>query len=167
MRQSFYILILLIVSSVGCSQENRFKKLIPAKPIGWVSDFEKVFTDEQVKILDSIIGEHEARTTNEIAIVTLALDSVTITSAEDFEQFTLELCKQWGIGKKEKDNGVAIIIIKNLKRIRIEVGYGLETKLTNAEAKIIIDSSIIPEFKRSDYFDGTLKVLLEIIKEIQ
>lgn len=167
MRQSFYILILLIVASVGCSQENRFKKLIPVKPIGWISDFEKVFTDEQIKTLDSIISEHEVKSSNEIAIVTLALDSVAIKSVKDFEQFSLELCKQWGIGKKEKDNGVAIIIVKNLKRIRIEVGYGLETKLTNTEAKIIIDSIIIPEFKRSNYFDGTLKGLLEIIKEIQ
>jgi len=167
LRQSFYILILLIVASVGCSQENRFKKLIPVKPIGWISDFEKVFTDEQIKTLDSIISEHEVKSSNEIAIVTLALDSVAIKSVKDFEQFSLELCKQWGIGKKEKDNGVAIIIVKNLKRIRIEVGYGLETKLTNTEAKIIIDSIIIPEFKRSNYFDGTLKGLLEIIKEIQ
>ena len=167
MRQSFYILILLIVAYVGCSQENRFKKLIPAKPIGWVSDFEKIFTDEQVQTLDSIIDEHETRSTNEIAIVTLALDSVAIKSEKDFDQFSLELYNQWGIGKKEKDNGVAIIIVRNLKRIRIEVGYGLEAKLTNAEAKIIIDSSIIPAFKRSDYFDGTLKGLLEVIKEIQ
>lgn len=167
MRRSFNILILLIVTFTGSSQEGKFKKLIPAKPIGWVSDFEKVFTDEQIKTLDSIIGKHEAESGNEIAIVTLSLDSIDIKSVEDFEQFTLTLFNQWGIGKKEKHNGVAIIISQKLKKIRIEVGYGLESKLTNTEAKTVIDAIIVPEFKRSNYFAGTLKGLLEIIKEIQ
>lgn len=167
MRRSFSILILFIVTSAGFSQESEIKKLIPAKPIGWVSDFEKVFTDEQIKTLDSIIAKHEEESGNEIAIITLALDSVTIKSVNDFEQFTLRLFNQWGIGKKEKNNGVAIIISQKLKKIRIEVGHGLESKLTNTKAKTIIDSSIIPEFKRSNYFEGTWKGLLEIIKEIQ
>lgn len=167
MRRSFSILILFIVTSAGFSQESKFKKLIPAKPIGWVSDFEKVFTDEQIKTLDSIIAKHEEESGNEIAIVTLALDSVTIKSVNDFEQFTLTLFNQWGIGKKQKNNGVGIIISQKLKKIRIEVGYGLESTLTNAEAKTIIDSIILPEFKRSNFFEGTLKGLQEIIKEIQ
>ena len=167
MKQSFYILILLIVSSIGCSQESNFKKLIPAKPIGWVSDFERKFTDEQVIILDSIIAKHEHETTNQIAIVTIELDSVSIKSTAQFEEFTLQLFNQWGVGQKEKKNGVAIIFSGKLRRVRIEVGFGLEAKLTNAEAKVIIDSIMIPEFKKSNYFEGTLKGLQEIIKEIK
>ena len=167
MRRSIYILVLLFVASFTSCQESKFKPLIPAKPIGWVSDFEKLFTDEQIRTLDSIIGKFAAGSSNEIAIVTLALDSVAIKTVKDFEQFSLALFNQWGIGKKEKNNGVVILISQKLKRIRIEVGYGLEAKLTNAKAKIVIDTIVIPAFKRLQYFEGTLKGLLEIIKEIQ
>ena len=118
-------------------------------------------------ILGSIIGEHESETTNEIAVVTLALDTASIRSVKEFDQFSLELFNQWGVGKKEKNNGVGIIFSKKLKKIRIEVGKGMESKLTNNEAKFIIDSLMIPEFKKSNYFEGTLKGLQEIIKEIQ
>ena len=167
MSKQFYIFILFIVSTVGCSPQSKFKKLIPARPMGWVSDFEKDFTDEQVKLLESIIGEHASATTNEIAIVTLALDTGSIKSEKEFDQFSLELFKKWGVGKKEKNNGVGIIFSSKLRKLQIEVGKGMESKLTNAEAKYIIDSLIIPEFKRSAYFEGTLKGLQAVIKEIQ
>ena len=86
---------------------------------------------------------------------------------KEFDQFSLELFKKWGVGKKEKNNGVGIIFSSKLRKLRIEVGKGMESKLTNAEAKYIIDSLIIPEFKRSAYFEGTLKGLQAVIKEIQ
>ena len=167
MSKPFYIFILLIASSLTCRQDSKFKKLIPARPIGWVSDFEKIFTDQQVQFLDSMISKHESETANEIAIVTLALDTVSIRSEKEFDQFSLALFSQWGVGKKEKNNGIGIIISNKLRKLRIEVGKGMESKLTNAEAKFIIDSLMIPEFKRSNYFKGTMRGLQEVIKEIQ
>ena len=167
MRKLIYILILFIAYAATCRQDSKFKKLIPAKPTGWVSDFEKNFTDEQVQFLDSMIWKHESETSNEISVVTLALDTVSIPSEKEFDQFSLTLFNQWGIGKKEKNNGVGIIFSNKLRKLRIEVGKGMESKLTNAEAKFIIDSLIIPEFKTSNYFAGTLKGLQAVIKEIQ
>lgn len=167
MKHSLSISILLIVSLIGRSQDSTLKKLIPAGPIGWVSDFEKTFTAEQVNFFDSVIARHEKETTNQIAIVTIELDTISIKSIDEFEQFTLQLFNQWGIGQKDKANGVAIIFSKKLGKVRIETGFGLEAKLTNAEAKLIIDSLIIPEFKKANYFEGTLNGLQEIIKEIQ
>lgn len=167
MDRSFYILIFFFIPIIGSGQTDKFKKLIPASPIGWVSDFEKNFSEEQVNILDSIIGLHEGETSNEIAIVTLEIDSTAITSSEEFAEFTLELSKEWGVGKKDKNNGVTIIFSRKLRMIRINVGKGLTEKLTNEETQAIIDDIIIPEFKKANYFDGMLKGLSEIIKEIQ
>ena len=151
----------------ACSQKSKIEKLIPKEPIGWVSDFERNFSEEQINFLDSIIGLHENETSNEIAIVTLQLDSTDIESIEDFETLSLTLFTQWGPGKKEKNNGVGILFSKKLRKIRIEVGKGLESKLTNKEAKDIIDNIIVPEFKKSNYYEGIVKGLQEIIREIR
>ena len=149
------------------AQKSKIEKFIPKQPIGWVSDFENNFTEVQINFLDSVIAQHETETGDEIAIVTLQLDSVAIKSTEEFEALSLELFNQWGVGKNEKNNGVGIVFSKKLRKIRIEVGKGLESKLTDKEAKDIIDDIILPEFKKSNYYEGILKGLQEIIKEIR
>jgi uncharacterized protein len=166
-RHAFNILIFLFISIIALAQSGKFKKLIPATPIGWVSDFEKDFSDEQLHVLDSIINLHEVETSNEIAVVTVEIDTITIKSLEEFEKFAFELAHEWGVGKDEKDNGITIVFSKKLRMIRIEIGEGLTAKLTDDEAKAIIDNLIIPEFRKSNYFDGILKGLSEIIKEIK
>ncbi len=140
---------------------------VPVKPIGWVSDFDMLFTTEQVQTLDSIIGAHEKETTNQIAIVSYQPDSLQIEQAGSFEKFALKLFNQWGVGTKEKNNGVGILISTNLRKVRIETGPGLVSKLTDEEAQKIIDSIMTPEFKRGDYYTGTLKGLEAIIAEIK
>ena len=167
MSRLFYILIFVFISINTSAQTGKFKKLIPTVPLGWVSDYEKNFSNEQLNILDSIIILHEIETSNEIAIVTLEIDTATIKSLEEFQEFSLELFNEWGVGKDEKDNGIVIIFSKKLRMIRIEVGEGLTTKLTDEEAKAIIDNLIIPAFKKTSYFDGILRGLSEIINEIQ
>lgn len=143
------------------------RSIIPEKPIGWISDFDRVFTLNEAAYLDSLINNHEIQTTNEIALVTLQLDSFQIKTPEDFDKFSLTLFKRWGVGKKDKNNGIGILISINLRKIRIEVGYGLESKLTDVEAKKIIDTIIIPEFKNGNYYLGTLYGLKAILKEIE
>ena len=161
------ILFLGIVFLSSANGQNKIEKLIPKEPIGWVSDFENVFTPSQIQILDSIILDHSLEKGNQVAIVTLSLDSVSINSLEEFEKLSLSLFNQWGIGQKGLNNGVAIIFCRNLRMIRIEVGRGLEIKLTNNDAKLIIDNIIIPEFRRANYYEGVLQGLQQIIKEIQ
>lgn len=166
-RSLYLLLSFLFISIAGHSQNERLKKLIPAEPIGWTSDFEKIFTDEEIKFLDSIVADLNDRTSNQIAIVTLVLDSTQIRSSEELAEFSLELLNKWGVGVKGKDNGIGIIFSKNLRRIWIEVGPGLRAKLTSEKLQSIIDDIIIPEFKKSNYFIGTSKGLMAIIKEIE
>lgn len=167
MDRSLNILILLFITITVSAQPDKFKKLIPAAPIGWVSDFEKNFSAEQLNTLDSIISLHERETSNEIAVVTVKIDTTTIRTLDEFQEFAFELAREWGVGKHEIDNGITIVFSKKLRMIRIEIGNGLTAKLTDDEAKAIIDNLIIPEFKKANYFDGILKGLSEIMKEIQ
>jgi uncharacterized protein len=168
-----YIAVFISFSVVGCGQNEKKEKTVddkfifPEKPIGWVSDFEKKFTPNEIAFLDSLISKHEEETTNQIAVVTYQLDSNLIKTDEDFDEFSLQLFKKWGVGTKEKENGIGILLSPNLRKVRIEVGYGLEAKLTNQEAKMIIDSIMIPEFKKEEYFKGVANGLNAIIKEIK
>jgi uncharacterized protein len=155
--------ILLLSMSFPCGGQQ--SAAIP-EPIGRVSDFADVFTTLQANYLDSIIREHEMKTSNEVAVVTIRMDSGMIASMKEFQQYTLELFNKWGIGKKEGNNGVGIIFSPVLKYIRIEVGYGLESRLTDAEAKYILNTIIVPEFKKSAFFDGVAKGLEAVFREI-
>ncbi len=172
----FCFLFTLPIAFSSCGQQDKTNKekktdsiqqVIPIKPIGRVSDFEKILSSEQVSDLENIIAEHEKATTNQVAIVTCWLDSTLIRTTDDFDSFSLSLFNHWKIGTKEKMNGIAIIVSKELRRVRIEVGYGLETKLTNSEAKTIIDSIMLPEFREARYFTGISNGLLAIIEEIK
>lgn len=168
-----YLVTILTLSC--CSQETKKIKEqpvsqdlpFPKEPIGWVSDFEKIFTAEQVIYLDSILSDEEKQTGNEVALVTLSLDSTQIKNTDYFNALSLSLFNTWGFGKKDKSNGIGILIAKNLKRIRIEVGYGLQEKLTDEEAQMIINSIIIPLFKAEDYYTGIRIALQAIFKEIK
>lgn len=165
---------LIIIAALPCCGQKEKKtapasmdSLIPEKPAGWVSDFEKIFTPEQVNYLDSFINQHEKETDNEIAVVTLSLDSLQVRTAEEFNQFAFSLFAKWGIGKRDKSNGIGFLISGNLKRIRIETGKGLVAKLTNDEAQQIIDSLMVPEFRAGNYYAGILKGLEAVIKELK
>jgi uncharacterized protein len=176
MKQSLlYVLLIFSFSMPGCGQKDKKEQatnqvvnpVIPDKPIGWVSDFEKIFSPAEIASLDSIISEHEVKTTNEIAIVTFPLDTFGIKTPEDFDKFSLSLFQQWGIGKKDKNNGIGILLSIQLRKIRIEVGYGLEAKLTNEEAQEIINTIILPEIKKGKYYTGILSGLKAILEEIK
>ena len=71
------------------------------------------------------------------------------------------------VGKKVENNGILIGIRKSLRKIRISNGNGIEKKITDGETKKIIDSIIIPEFKKGKYFDGTLQGMLAMIGKIK
>ena len=153
-------------------EEAEYDRLVSSKEIadnipfsyGYVNDYEKKFTDNQKIILDSLIGAFEKQTTIEIVILTL--DS-SQTTAIDFNDLTLKIAKKWGIGKKNKDNGILIALSSSLRIIRIQNGYGIEKVLTNEDTQKIIDIYCIPQFKKGDYFVGTKQCILAIIDKLK
>jgi uncharacterized protein len=146
---------------------ERFADLIPAAPNRLVSDYADFYSSSQEMALEKIAVAHEDSTTNQVAVITLVADTLQVASQEEFNTLTLEWANRWGIGTKEKNNGVAIFIEPNQHMMRIQVGKGFEAKLTNGECQRIIDSVMIPLFKEADFFGGTREGLNAIINEIK
>jgi uncharacterized protein len=108
--------------------------------------------------LTNLVAEHERQTGNQVVVVTLkSLQGSTI------EQYGYQLGRAWGIGRKGKNNGALLIVSPSTHDVRIEVGYGLEGLLTDAQSKLIIENVMLPKFRSGDYDggvrDGTITVL--------
>jgi uncharacterized protein len=100
----------------------------------------------------------EAKTTDQLVVVTLK--SLQGTSIEDFG---VQLGRSWRIGQKDKNNGVVLIVAPNERKVRIEVGYGLEGTLTDAVSRLIIENAIIPRFRANDFPGGINRGVDDII----
>ena len=116
---------------------------------GRVVDSAALLSSAQEAKLSQQIERLEARTSDQLVIVTVP--SLENRSIEDY---SLALANDWGVGQAGKDNGVLILVAPNDRRIRIEVGSGLESVLSNARAKQIIDSDLMPFFREARWFEG-------------
>lgn len=118
---------------------------------GYINDFAGILDAGTRAELESLVRETEQQTSAEIAVATVtALDGMTV------EQYANGLFHEWGIGKKDKENGVLVLVAPSERRVRIEVGYGIEPILPDGLAGEIIRSEILPRFKNNDYSGGTL-----------
>jgi uncharacterized protein len=108
--------------------------------------------------LDQKLAELEAKTTDQLVIVTLK--SLQGTSIEDFG---VALGRAWRVGQRDKNNGVLLIVAPSERKVRIEVGYGLEGTLTDAVSKLIIENAIIPRFRANDVPGGVTRGVDDII----
>jgi uncharacterized protein len=111
--------------------------------------------------LEQKLADFEAKTTGQIVVV--IPKSLQGTSIEDYGY---QLGRHWGIGQKEKNSGALLIVAPNERKVRIEVGYGLEGTLTDAVSKLIIENSILPRFRANDYAGGVLRGVDDIIQAV-
>lgn len=119
------------------------------KPRGFVSDQAHLLDLKTEQALASLLEELEQKTSAEMAVVTVAsLDG------RDINEYSNELFKSWGIGKRDKNNGLLFLIAPNERKARIEVGYGLEGILPDARTGRIQDEFVVPYFKEGRYSDG-------------
>ena len=123
-----------------------------AKTKGYVSDFAGIIPQNRAGALKVLAQELERKTGAEMAIVT-----VPDLGGENLETYAVDLFEQWGIGKKGKDNGVLILIAVKERKVRLEVGYGLEGIIPDGRAGQIIREQITPAFKAGDYGAGILQ----------
>lgn len=102
---------------------------------------------------------HESATGEQIVVATIpSLDGI------DIETYTLDLAREWEIGTKEKNDGVVFLVAKNDRKMRIEVGYGLEEKLTDAAASLIIRLDVAPEFRKGNFAVGIERGVDQMLK---
>lgn len=122
---------------------------VPPTPTVPVVDQTGTLTQEQINALAQKIEAQEKSTGNEIAVL-----MVKSLEGEALEDYSIEVGRKWGIGQKDRNSGVLLFIAKDDRKLRIEVGYGLEGALTDARAGRIIRDRITPEFKNGNYYEG-------------
>ena len=148
-RNKFIFLAILSICLSFLPTLSAFAKFSVPKPVGYVNDFANVMTKDNIRQLDGLIYQLKEKTTAEMAVVTLnSLDGYPI------EDVGLEIGRSWGVGTSGKDNGLVIVVAPNDRKMRIEVGYGLEGFLTDAHAGRIRDGYMLPYFKQGDYNQG-------------
>jgi uncharacterized protein len=136
--------LLALLSASDLRAEPQFPPLT-----GRVVDEAGLLTPEDKAAIEQQLAELEAKSTDQFAVVTLnSLQGYPI------EDFGYQLGRRWGIGQKDKDNGVLLIVAPNERKVRIEVGYGLEPTLTDALSNLIIQNAILPEFRRGNFASG-------------
>lgn len=119
------------------------------QPVGYVNDFASLLTPETRTRLEENLAALEKNSGHEVSVVT-----IETLAGDTVENYAVELFEAWQIGKKGSDNGVLLLVAKEEREIRIEVGYGLEPVLTDGKAGDIIRNVIVPRFRSDEYDQG-------------
>lgn len=121
------------------------------EPNGFVNDFANILSPTTEQQITAIIEEIQTKTSAEVAVV-------TITSLEGYEpnEYSVELGRAWGVGNKERNDGVIFLIAVEDRKTYIAPGYGVEGYITDAQAFWITDQVVVPFFKGGDYEGGIL-----------
>lgn len=125
-----------------------------------VTDTAGLLSAEQATQLNDLLLDYQTETSNQFAVLI-----IPYLEGEVLESFSIRVAEAWALGQAEKDNGLLLLIALAERRLRIEVGYGLEGVLTDAFCGRVIDNTIVPRFKNEQYFDGITAGLLELIRQ--
>ena len=146
-RASFLALLLCWAFSASASVAVAAIAVPPLT--GRVVDQTATLSSGDIASLTQALGDLETRKGSQIAVLI-----VPTTDGEAIEAFSLRVAEAWKIGRKKVDDGALLVVAKNDRHLRIEVGYGLEGALTDVTTKRIIDEDITPRFKNSDFAGG-------------
>ncbi|MGZ8903303.1 MAG: TPM domain-containing protein, partial [Methylobacter sp.] len=127
-----------------------------------VTDLTGTLTTEQAKALESKLASFEAAKGSQIAVLI-----IPTTQPEDIAQFGIRVADAWKIGRKNIDDGVILIIAKDDRQLRLEVGYGLEGVIPDAIAKRIIAETITPYFRAGDFAGGINAGVEQVMRLIE
>lgn len=126
---------------------------------GRVNDLASVLQANQAQSLEAQLAQLERDTGHQVAVLT-----IPTLDGEDIEGFSLRVAESWKIGKKGYDNGAILVVAVKDRRLRLEVGYGLEGMLPDALAKRVTADYIVPYFRQQDYGGGILAGLAAVDK---
>lgn len=123
---------------------------VPVPPLtGRVVDQVSLLNAQQKATLEQTLQAFEARKGSQIAVLIVAS-----TAPETIEQYSLRVVEQWKLGRKKVDDGALLLVARDDRALRIEVGYGLEGALSDLVAKRIVSDVIVPRFKQQDFAGG-------------
>ena len=147
------VLILLTVSLVAGSE------WVP-KLEDRITDTANVLSAPDRKRLVEILVRYERETRHQIAVLT-----IPSLLGESIESFSLRVANSWRIGHKDFNDGILVTLVMKERKVRIELGLGMEKFITNATAQSIIETSMIPAFRKNDYAGGLERGLEQLMKE--
>ncbi len=130
---------------------------------GRVTDLTATLSASERQALETKLADWEAQTSNQLAVLI-----VPTTAPEPIDEYSIRVAEAWKIGQKNKDNGALVIIAKDDKRMRIEVGYGLEGVLTDVTSRRIIAETVAPYFKQGQFAAGInagVDRIIEVVSE--
>jgi uncharacterized protein len=128
---------------------------------GRVVDQTATLNSDEIAKLDQILRDFEAKKGSQIAVLI-----VPTTQPEAIEQYSIRVAEAWKIGRKKIDDGAILVVAKNDRKLRIEVGYGLEGALTDVTANRIINEIITPKFRSGDFAGGISSGVDQIIRVV-
>jgi uncharacterized protein len=149
------LLVLLFIAQVAWSLD------IPPLA-GRVVDQAHVILPAHLSDLNDALTAHESKTSNQVAVLTLPS-----LAGETLEEFSHRVASAWGLGQKGTDNGVLLLVAIQDRKIRIEVGYGLEGTLTDAKSSQIIRHEMVPRFRHGEYSEGIVAGVHAILTTIE
>jgi uncharacterized protein len=155
--------LLLIISLLFASwvQGQGINKFVPTRPNPpkLVNDLADVLSPSEESALERKLLAYNDSTSSQVAIVT-----IRTTGEYDIADVGREIIKEWGVGTKEKNNGVVMLAAIDDRRMDIETGYGMEGVISDNDALAIIDNDITPNFRRGNYYEGFDAAINSIMK---
>ena len=155
--RTLLFLLVIFVPTVPTVRAEQVKNL---KPQGYVNDFAGVLSAEAKEKLTALCAEVDRKAKAQIAVVT-----VSSLAGEPVEQFSIDLATAWGIGPKQKDRGVLILVAPNDRQYRIEVGYGLEAILPDGKVGGF-GREMVPFLRQNDYSGAVLLITQRVASVI-
>ncbi len=150
----------LLAFALGWSALSAAQVAVPPLT-GHVIDQTGTLTAEQKAALEQTLTAFEARKGSQLAVLMVAS-----SAPEEIEQYALRVAEQWKLGRKKVDDGAILVVAKNDRAMRIEVGYGLEGSLSDLTTKRIIGETILPRFKSQDFYGGITAGVEQVIRVV-
>jgi uncharacterized protein len=125
-----------------------------------VNDTAGVLTAAERERLSGLLGQYERETYHQLAVLT-----IPTLSGEPLEAYSLRVANTWGLGIKGFDNGILVLLAMKERKVRIELGKGMERYISDAQTKAIIDDSMVPAFKKGDFAGGLQNGLQRLMAE--
>ena len=158
MRQ--FVAALLVLAGLAAQPGGAARAEAAIPPLkARVTDLTGTLNAQQTGELEARIAAFESRRGSQIAVLLLPT-----TKPEEIEQYSIRVAEAWKIGRKKVDDGMILVVAKDDRRLRIEVGYGLEGAIPDSVAKRVIDERITPRFRDGDFYGGVRDGVDQLIK---
>jgi len=144
-----YVLVSMLL--VLAAQPLRAAEVIPPRPTGtYINDYANVLSRSTIAELNRKLQDFESQTSNQVLVVIYP----KMQSQSDINDYAVRVSQAWGVGRRDRKNGVILFIFTQDRKMTIQVGYGLEGAMPDAISKRIIEDEIKPPFQRGDYNSG-------------